>query len=94
MLFVILLVLDSGFFIFFIFLPMDNVGVLKDKAMICAPLMCQSVEQVVKDMHMAKAQGADLVEIRLDFVSDLHSQRDLKIILTNKPLPVIIVYRY
>ncbi|XP_038717846.1 bifunctional 3-dehydroquinate dehydratase/shikimate dehydrogenase, chloroplastic-like isoform X2 [Tripterygium wilfordii] len=61
--------------------------------MICSPLMAQSVEQMVSDMHRAKAQGADLVEVRLDYINNFQPFPDLEIILKNKPLPVLIVYR-
>ncbi|XWS58507.1 hypothetical protein CRYUN_Cryun08bG0040100 [Craigia yunnanensis] len=68
-------------------------GMLNNSTMICAPLMAQSVEQMVKDMHQAKAEGAQLVEIRLDYIKNFQTQQDIQIILKNKPLPVIIVYR-
>ncbi|XP_060667918.1 bifunctional 3-dehydroquinate dehydratase/shikimate dehydrogenase, chloroplastic isoform X4 [Ziziphus jujuba] len=61
--------------------------------MICAPLTAQSVEQMVSDMRKAKAQGADLVEIRLDCIENFLPHKDLEIILRNKPLPVLIVFR-
>ncbi|CAL5379090.1 unnamed protein product [Camellia sinensis] len=72
---------------------MGSVGVLTNSTMICAPLMSQSVEQMVSDMNQAKAQGADVVEIRLDCIKDFQPSRDLQILLNNKPLPVLIVYR-
>lgn len=62
--------------------------------MICAPLTAQSVGQMVSDMRKAKAQGADLVEVRLDCIENFQHHKDLEIILRSKPLPVIIVYRY
>lgn len=73
---------------------MGSVGVLTNSVLICAPLMSQSVEQMVSDMHEAKVQGADVVEIRLDCVKDFRPPQDLKFLLKNKPLPVVIVYRY
>ncbi|KAJ4844116.1 hypothetical protein Tsubulata_028151 [Turnera subulata] len=60
---------------------------------VCAALVAETVEEMVSDMHRAKEQGADVVEIRLDCIKNFQSHRDLKAILTNKPLPVIIVYR-
>lgn len=63
------------------------------RMMICAPLTAQSVEQMVNEMVQAKAQGADLVEVRLDCIRDFTPHKHLPVILTNKPLPVIIVYR-
>lgn len=73
---------------------MGSIGVLTNSTMVCAPLMSQSVEQMVSDMYRAKAQGADVVEIRLDCVKDFKPPRDVEFILENKPLPVVIVYRY
>ncbi|KAK3200466.1 hypothetical protein Dsin_023881 [Dipteronia sinensis] len=72
---------------------MGTVEIMNKTTMICAPLMAQSVEQMVGDMHQAKAQGADLVEVRLDCINNFQPHQDLEIILKNKPLPVLIVYR-
>jgi 3-dehydroquinate dehydratase/shikimate dehydrogenase len=72
---------------------MGSVGVLTNSVMVCAPLMAQSVEQMVIDMHSAKAQGADVVEVRLDCINKFQPSQDLETIIRNKPLPVIIVYR-
>lgn len=56
--------------------------------------MAQSIEQMVSQMHQAKAQGADMVEIRLDCIDNFQPRNDLETILRNKPLPVLTVYRY
>ncbi|KAK4337764.1 hypothetical protein RND71_042251 [Anisodus tanguticus] len=72
---------------------MGSVGLLKNSAMVCAPLMAPSVEQLVHDMLQAKAQGADLVEIRLDAIHNFQPHKDLPLLLTSKPLPVLILYR-
>ncbi|KDP23587.1 hypothetical protein JCGZ_23420 [Jatropha curcas] len=55
--------------------------------------MAQSVEQMVRDMYSAKSQGADVVEVRLDYIKNFQPGQDLETILRKKPLPVIIVYR-
>lgn len=73
---------------------MGSVGLLKNSAMVCAPLMAPSVEQLVHDMLIAKSQGADLVEIRLDAIHNFQPHKDLQLLLRNKPLPVLILYRY
>ncbi|KAL5770778.1 hypothetical protein ACOSP7_014932 [Xanthoceras sorbifolium] len=72
---------------------MGTVEIVHKTTMICAPLMAQSVEQMVGDMHRAKAQGADVVEVRLDCIHNFQPHQDLQIILKNKPLPVLIAYR-
>ncbi|KAL5566203.1 hypothetical protein UlMin_029367 [Ulmus minor] len=66
---------------------------MKASTMICVPLMAQSVEEIMSQMHLAKAQGADVVEIRLDCVENFQPHTDLEVILRNKPLPVIIICR-
>lgn len=76
-----------------IVVQMGVVNITKNTTMICAPLMAQSVEQVLSNMYQAKAEGADVVEIRLDCISNFQPGKDLEIILTKKPLPVLIVYR-
>ncbi|KAE8713291.1 Bifunctional 3-dehydroquinate dehydratase/shikimate dehydrogenase [Hibiscus syriacus] len=68
-------------------------GLVKNSTMICAPLMAESAEQMVEEMKQAKAEGAQLVEIRLDHINDFQPRRYLPIILENKPLPVVVVYR-
>ena len=69
--FVVVLVLDGGWvFDKYIFSTMGDVGILKKKSMICTPLMGQSVEQMVSEMKKAKMEGADLVEMRLDYIND------------------------
>ncbi|XP_022745679.1 bifunctional 3-dehydroquinate dehydratase/shikimate dehydrogenase, chloroplastic-like [Durio zibethinus] len=72
---------------------MGSTGMLNNSTMICAPLMAQSVEQMVKDVHQAKAEGAQVVEIRLEHIKNFQPHQDIQIILKNKVLPVIIVYR-
>ncbi|XP_030460756.1 bifunctional 3-dehydroquinate dehydratase/shikimate dehydrogenase, chloroplastic-like isoform X2 [Syzygium oleosum] len=61
--------------------------------MVCAPIMGESVDHVIDEMHKAKAQGADVVEVRLDCIKHFQAHQDLEIILKSKPLPIIIVYR-
>ncbi|KAK6119146.1 hypothetical protein DH2020_047122 [Rehmannia glutinosa] len=72
---------------------MARIGFPKNSRMICAPLMAQSVEQMLKDMHQAKIEGADVVEIMLDCINDFEPPRDLKLLLENKPVPVVVVCR-
>lgn len=81
-------------FVIVILLMMESVGMKQTSTMICAPLMARSVEKMVSDMNQAKAQGADLVEIRLDFIQNFQPHQDLEIILRKKPLPVLVAYRY
>ncbi|KAJ6694239.1 hypothetical protein OIU85_004972 [Salix viminalis] len=72
---------------------MERARILTNSILVCAPLMARSAEQMVIDMQSAKAQGADAVEVRLDFIDSFQPSHDLETIIRNKPLPVIIVYR-
>lgn len=73
---------------------MGSVGVLRNTTtMLCVPIMSESVEQMAVDMRRAKAEGADIVELRLDCVKDFRPRRDLETLLFNKSLPVVVVYR-
>ncbi|PIA44593.1 hypothetical protein AQUCO_01700294v1 [Aquilegia coerulea] len=72
---------------------MGSLGMTKNSTMICVALEGQSVKQIVYEMIEAKTQGADLVEIRLDYIKDFQPSRDLEILLKDKPLPVVVVYR-
>ncbi|XP_075659468.1 bifunctional 3-dehydroquinate dehydratase/shikimate dehydrogenase, chloroplastic-like [Castanea sativa] len=73
---------------------MGSVGMAISKTtLVCAPLMAETVEQIMTDMYKAKVQGADLVEIRLDYIKNFQPRQDLETILKKKPLPVLIVYR-
>ncbi|KAK7851477.1 bifunctional 3-dehydroquinate dehydratase/shikimate dehydrogenase [Quercus suber] len=73
---------------------MGSVGMMDSKTtLVCAPLMAETVEQIMTDMYKAKVQGADLVEIRLDYIKNFQPRQDLETILKKKPLPVLIVYR-
>ncbi|KAL8528094.1 hypothetical protein ACS0TY_005781 [Phlomoides rotata] len=66
---------------------MGRIGFSK---MICAPLIAESVEQMMNDMHQAKMEGADVAEISFDCI---HHFLDLKLLLQNKPIPVALVFR-
>lgn len=77
---------------------MGNNGATWNRSIVvCTPLITTqqsvTVERIQNDMHLAKTQGADVVEVRLDLITDFQPRRDLQIILTNKPLPVLILYR-
>nr|XP_043615181.1 bifunctional 3-dehydroquinate dehydratase/shikimate dehydrogenase, chloroplastic-like [Erigeron canadensis] len=72
---------------------MGSLGVLKSTTMVCVPLMSSSVQQMVNDMYQAKIEGADLVELRLDFLKDFNPKKHLPALICNNPLPVVVVYR-
>ncbi|RWW75669.1 hypothetical protein BHE74_00016308 [Ensete ventricosum] len=61
--------------------------------LLCVPLVAKTVEQMMADMAAAKAHGADVVEIRLDHLSDFEPRRDLHLLVGDRPLPVLVTYR-
>ncbi|KAF6176618.1 hypothetical protein GIB67_034480 [Kingdonia uniflora] len=72
---------------------MGSLGTLRESTMVCVPLMGTSVEELVVEMGEAKMQGADLVEISLDYIKNFRPREDLKFLLRDRPLPVLLVYR-
>ncbi|XP_068469993.1 bifunctional 3-dehydroquinate dehydratase/shikimate dehydrogenase, chloroplastic-like isoform X2 [Phaseolus vulgaris] len=45
------------------------------------------------DMHKAKAEGADLVEIRLDSLNTFDPFQDINALIQHRPLPLLFTYR-
>ncbi|KAJ4749954.1 Shikimate dehydrogenase (NADP(+)) [Rhynchospora pubera] len=61
--------------------------------LVCAALVATTVEEMEKDMARAKSLGADLVEIRLDFLHHLQPDIDLPRLISNRHLPVLVTFR-
>ncbi|KAJ3669658.1 hypothetical protein LUZ60_011608 [Juncus effusus] len=61
--------------------------------LVCAPLVGTTVEEMQSDMVKAKSLGADLVEIRLDFLRHFQPSTDLPKLLSDRPLPALITFR-
>lgn len=55
--------------------------------------MAESVDQMVVQMGKAREVGADLVEIRLDFLKNFSPRQDLEILIKHSPLPTLFTYR-
>ncbi|XP_058077169.1 bifunctional 3-dehydroquinate dehydratase/shikimate dehydrogenase, chloroplastic isoform X2 [Magnolia sinica] len=68
-------------------------GMASNPTLLCVPLVSKSVEQMVVEMRQAKANGADLVEIRLDHLANFQPRTDLEILLKDRPLPALMTYR-
>lgn len=56
--------------------------------------MGESVDQMLLQMQQAKEIGADLIEIRLDFLKNFSPRQDLEILIKRSPLPTLVTYRY
>lgn len=58
--------------------------------MICISVGCKSHEEVVSEHRALAREGAELVELRLDFLTDFP---DLDRLLTDRPTPVVVTCR-
>ncbi|PRQ49092.1 putative shikimate dehydrogenase, 3-dehydroquinate dehydratase [Rosa chinensis] len=61
--------------------------------LVCAPITAETVRKMVSDMGKAAALGADLVEIRLDYLKVFNSNEDLKTLIKESPSPTLFTYR-
>ncbi|KAH9329304.1 hypothetical protein KI387_001412 [Taxus chinensis] len=60
--------------------------------LVCSPVMGETVEQMLTQMQLAKDNGADCVELRLDCLNSCNPP-DLEKLLKDKVLPSIVTYR-
>ncbi|PIN14374.1 Pentafunctional AROM protein [Handroanthus impetiginosus] len=70
-----------------------SVGMRKNQTLICAPLMADTVDQMVELMRQAKLQGADIVEIRLDHLKSFNPNADIEKLIRECPLPTLFTHR-
>ncbi|CAI9118697.1 OLC1v1020297C1 [Oldenlandia corymbosa var. corymbosa] len=68
-------------------------GTRRNQTLICAPLMADTVDQMLSLMQKAKQSGADLVEIRLDSLKSFNAAIDVEILIKRCPLPTLFTYR-
>ncbi|XP_024021972.1 bifunctional 3-dehydroquinate dehydratase/shikimate dehydrogenase, chloroplastic [Morus notabilis] len=68
-------------------------GARRNSTLICAPVMAESVDQMVEQMRKANQLGADLVELRVDFMKNFRPRHDLEILIQYCPLPTLVTYR-
>lgn len=68
-------------------------GVRRNSTLICAPIMAESVDQMLVQMKRAKELGADLAEVRVDFLKNFSPRNDLEALIKQCPLPTLITYR-
>lgn len=68
-------------------------GVRRNWTLICAPVMAETVDQILIQARKAKELGADLVEFRLDFLKNFNPRQDLETLIKQCPLPTLITYR-
>ncbi|CAN0855970.1 Bifunctional 3-dehydroquinate dehydratase/shikimate dehydrogenase, chloroplastic [Linum grandiflorum] len=67
---------------------------LNNPTLICVPIMADSVDDMLVKASQAKSAGADLVEIRLDSLTNFVSPRQgLTTLINGSPLPTLCTYR-
>lgn len=69
-------------------------GTRRNQTLICAPLMADTVDQMLGLMLKAKNSGADLVEVRLDHLKSFNPSSDIEILIKHCPLPTLFTYRF
>ncbi|PIA61684.1 hypothetical protein AQUCO_00300901v1 [Aquilegia coerulea] len=65
---------------------------LKKDVLICTILQCNTVEEMFSSMDVAKTEGADLVELRIDSLSIFHIS-DVEKLIQERTLPAIVSFR-
>lgn len=73
---------------------MEGEAMRKNQTLICAPIMADSVDQMLILMQKAKTSGADLVEIRLDSLKSFNPRHDIDALIRQCPLPTLFTYRF
>lgn len=68
-------------------------GTRRNPTLICAPLMTDTVDQMLGLMLKAKTSGADLVEVRLDHLKSFNPRSDIELLIKRCPLPTLFTYR-
>ncbi|KAI9099122.1 hypothetical protein K1719_024889 [Acacia pycnantha] len=67
--------------------------VRRNSTLICVPILSHSVDEMLIQMRKAKDIGADLVELRLDFLNHFNPPQHLQSLIKHRPLPTLITYR-
>ncbi|XP_024996693.1 bifunctional 3-dehydroquinate dehydratase/shikimate dehydrogenase, chloroplastic isoform X2 [Cynara cardunculus var. scolymus] len=68
-------------------------GITRNSTLICAPIMADTVDQMLVQMNLAKSSGADLVEIRLDSLKEFSPREDIQTLIKLSSLPTLFTYR-
>ncbi len=61
--------------------------------LLCTSLTAKTVDGMLAESQEALAAGADIVEIRLDYIENFNPEADLPRLLETCPLPVIVTFR-
>lgn len=61
--------------------------------LLCTSLTAKTVDGMLAEAQEALAAGADIVEVRLDYLENFSPETDLSTLLETCPLPVIVTFR-
>jgi 3-dehydroquinate dehydratase/shikimate dehydrogenase len=62
-------------------------------ALICTSVTAPTMAAFLDEIKEAEANGVDIIELRLDYITDLNPERDLEVLMAACTLPYIITYR-
>ena len=72
-------------------LPQPHFG--GERCALTTSVIATTVVEALEDIDQAVLDGADIVELRIDFLKNLHAARDLQVLLKACPVPCIVTYR-
>ena len=74
--------------------PVAAVDTAKASGLICSSVIADTVGGMLTDIQEAKAAGVNVIEVKLDYLSQFDPETDIKQLLEAcKPMPAIITYR-
>eukprot|EP00197_Chlamydomonas_leiostraca_P004102 CAMPEP_0202872118 /NCGR_PEP_ID=MMETSP1391-20130828/20452_1 /ASSEMBLY_ACC=CAM_ASM_000867 /TAXON_ID=1034604 /ORGANISM="Chlamydomonas leiostraca, Strain SAG 11-49" /LENGTH=542 /DNA_ID=CAMNT_0049553083 /DNA_START=98 /DNA_END=1726 /DNA_ORIENTATION=+ len=65
----------------------------KTSGFITCSVTATTVQAFIDEIQEVAKSGVDIIELRLDFLKDFDTERDLKMIMASCPLPYIVTYR-
>ena len=65
----------------------------RNETLLCAELTASTIAGMIADLKLAKEAGADVAEIRMDYIKDFKKSDDVATLLADRPIPVIISCR-
>lgn len=68
-------------------------GAARQHALICTSVTATTQEAFLAEIAEAGAAGVDLIELRLDFLSDFNPSTDLEPLMKACAVPYIVTYR-
>ncbi len=66
---------------------------LPERSLVTTSITGRTVDAFIDEMEEASGTGVDVLELRLDFINDFDTERDLHRIMQASKLPFIVTYR-